>query len=59
VSEAQDLLAPGARARVLAPSPFRGMQVTVRKHYPPTGNYLVECGTSTFWIPDACLEVLG
>ncbi len=56
-----DPLVPRAQVRVHAPSSFRGMVGVIRKHYPVTGQCLVEFPLSKgiTWIDDPCLEVTG
>lgn len=54
-----DHLVPRARVRVIAPSGLRGFTGTILKHYPVTGQCLVEfpASKSISWIADECLEV--
>lgn len=54
-----DHLVPRARVRVIAPSGLRGFTGTILKHYPVTGQCLVEFPASkgVSWIADECLGV--
>ena len=54
-------LVPGAQVQIHAPSVFRGLTGTILKHYPVTGQCLVEFPASKgiSWIADECLEVTG
>lgn len=56
-----DHLVPRARVQVIAPSGLRGFTGTILKHYPVTGQCLVEFPASKgiSWIADECLEVTG
>jgi hypothetical protein len=56
-----DHLVPRARVQVIAPSSLQGFTGTILKHYPVTGQCLVEFPASKgiSWIADECLEVLA
>jgi len=54
-----DHLVPRARVQVITPSSLQGFTGTILKHYPVTGQCLVEFPASKgiSWIADECLEV--